>query len=232
RHLRQLEQFTGVTLTEVVQRPIVREGSDSTNGTVCHREFLLRGTCHQFAFVVRFYVRESDLSIDQLHVELSPELSRPLQPAIKQCLVDHDLMGLFRVMTRFGRLYQEREQTFQQIHKQYRLAPELSGAKHPQGRARISSGEASGAVRRISDSVLTIGTQGLTLQLTWLLHVSPDYTTHASITLYPQASSEWTKKDANHVLDQLPIYFATLLQTMEPFAALQRTLANLCPATL
>ncbi|KAJ1660787.1 hypothetical protein IWQ61_000322 [Dispira simplex] len=235
RHLRQLEQFTGVTLTEVVQKPVVKDekdGSSSTSGMVCHREFLLRGTCYQFAFLVRFYVRESDLSVDQLHAELAPELTRPLQPVLNQCLADHDLMGLFRIMARFGRLYQERERTFRQIHTLYHLTSGLSGEKRPKGRTKTSKGGFCLTVSRISDSGLAIYTQGLTLQLTWLLWVSPDYTTHNNITLCPQASSEWTKWDDNHVLDQLPMYFATLLQMMEPLAALQRIVSNLFPTTL
>ncbi|CDH60504.1 predicted protein [Lichtheimia corymbifera JMRC:FSU:9682] len=96
------------------------EYSDGSAGTVRHCE--LCGSAYSQQFTVTFTIREDQLCIENLKIEVDVETQFELCTLLTRIEEECNLLGFFRLLVHYGRLVDDRRKLFQHLHELYSSA--------------------------------------------------------------------------------------------------------------
>ncbi|KAF8927995.1 hypothetical protein BGZ58_009955 [Dissophora ornata] len=215
--IRKLQSFTNITFTSIKNHLL----STSETG-MAERQYHITGVCFQLEFMVEFTVREPNLDLKNVRIEVPPsaqmELGHFISRAQSECL----LMPFFRTLSQYAQMDCDRQSLMNKLAKRF---PQLVKSSRAIRRLSKSPLPRPGASDKSSSSFTSPAGPGVQLMtfcgarksspelvLQWAIDVTDQGKIIPHVRLLPRMPQKWRHADEKMTLDAIPTHFVRLLQ--------------------
>ncbi|KAI8598222.1 hypothetical protein EDD21DRAFT_383090 [Dissophora ornata] len=215
--IRKLQSFTNITFTSIKNHLL----STSETG-MAERQYHITGVCFQLEFMVEFTVREPNLDLKNVRIEVPPsaqmELGHFISRAQSECL----LMPFFRTLSQYAQMDFDRQSLMNKLAKRF---PQLVKSSRAIRRLSKSPLPRPGASDKSSSSFTSPAGPGVQLMtfcgarksspelvLQWAIDVTDQGKIIPHVRLLPRMPQKWRHADEKMTLDAIPTHFVRLLQ--------------------